>query len=246
MRKRLGIISFFVIIFIAFIMVWNYSYQQGREEAYIPLIKTPSGAVIPMEGGAFHRFEANGLDYLNMPVDENHQRSLDTYYDNRAYPGAPPSIPHPVAKEESFGGNTCIQCHQNGGFVEKFNAYAPVTPHPEMVNCRQCHVTINSNDTFTQLASANAATSGFGKLVPPAVGEGANNAMPGSPPMMPHQLHMRENCISCHAGPSAPKEIRVSHPERINCRQCHLPIEAAQSTMDASTFLRQFDELNEK
>jgi cytochrome c-type protein NapB len=239
MRKRLGIISFFVVIFVAFIVIWNYSYLQGREDAYIPVIDAPSGNYIPSERGAFLRFENPNMDYANMPVDENHQRSLKDYYDNRAYLGAPPSIPHPVAKERSFGGNTCIQCHQNGGFVEKFNAYAPVTPHPEMVNCRQCHVTKNTNTTFTEF--------NFDKMQPPKVGIGANNAMPGSPPMIPHQLQFRESCISCHAGPSAPKEIRVTHPDRINCRQCHLPKEnRAVQELDTSTFLRQFDQLNEK
>ncbi|MFT6995546.1 MAG: cytochrome c-type protein NapB, partial [Maribacter sp.] len=227
MKKRLGIISFFVAIFIAFIVVWNYSYQQGLEEAYMPVIETPTGNFIPTESGVFRRFDAAGLDYLNMPIDESHQRSLDSYYDNRAYLGAPPSIPHPVTNERSFGGNTCIQCHQNGGFVAKFNAYAPVTPHPGMVNCRQCHVTKNTTTTFKEFA--------FSKLVPPKVGVGANNVLIGSPPMMPHQLRMRESCISCHGGPSAPKEIRVSHPERINCRQCHLPKNNIQPNVDTST-----------
>ena len=37
MRKRLGIISLFVILFIAFITIWNYSYYKGQEEAYIPI-----------------------------------------------------------------------------------------------------------------------------------------------------------------------------------------------------------------
>lgn len=237
MRKRLVIISFFVIIFITFIVIWNFSYQKGLEEAYIPIIETPTGNFIPKESGVFKRFDTQ-VDFSMMPVDENHQRSLKDYYENRAYPGAPPSIPHPVAEEGSFGGNTCIQCHQNGGFVEKFDAYAPVTPHPEMVNCRQCHVTKNTNDTFKEFA--------FDKALPPKVGEGANNAMLGSPPMIPHQLQMRENCISCHAGPSAPKEIRVSHPDRINCIQCHLPKETEIPQTDESIFLRQFNNTNEE
>ena len=38
---------------------------------------------------------------------------------------------------------------------------------------------------------------------------------------MPHSLQNRENCLACHAGPAAPIEIKVSHPERSNCRQCH-------------------------
>ena len=150
MKKRLVIISFFVIIFVTFIVVWNFSYQKGLEEAYMPIIETPTGNFIPSESGVFKRSDV-ALDYLNMPVDENHQRTLKAYYTNRAFPGAPPSIPHPVAKERSLGGNTCLQCHQNGGFVEKYSAYAPITPHPEMVNCRQCHVTKNTNDTFFRI-----------------------------------------------------------------------------------------------
>jgi cytochrome c-type protein NapB len=202
------------------------------------MIESPTGnAIIPSEPGVFKRFDADA-DYLSMPIDENHQRTLTDYYENRAYPGAPPSIPHPVKKERSYGGNTCIQCHQNGGFVEKFNAYAPVTPHPEMVNCRQCHVTKNTNNTFKEFA--------FAKAEPPKVGEDINNAMPGSPPMIPHQLQMRESCISCHAGPSAPKEIRVTHPERINCRQCHLPKINEQPKIDVSTFLRKFNSTDEE
>lgn len=232
MKKRLVIISFFIIIFITFIIVWNFSYEKGLEEAYMPVIETPTGNFIPSESGVFRRSTA-GLDYLNMPVDENHQRTLKDYYNNRAFLGAPPSIPHPVKEERSLGGNTCTQCHQNGGFVEKYNAYAPITPHPEMVNCRQCHVTKNTNDTFINFT--------FDKAQAPKVGEGENNAMLGSPPTIPHQLQMRENCVSCHAGPSAPKEIRVTHPERVNCRQCHVPKMSEQAAIDVSNYLRQFN-----
>lgn len=211
MKKRLGIISLFVILFAAFIVVWNYSYYEGQEEAYIPIENTNPTPIIPSETGVFKRSDL-GLEYANMPVDENHQRSLDSYYDNRAYHGAPPSIPHPVKKERSMGANVCLQCHQNGGFTEKFNAYAPVTPHPEMVNCRQCHVPLKTERLFKG--------TDFPDLKAPKVG--VNNALVGSPPVIPHQIQMRENCLSCHAGPSAPKEIRVTHPERINCRQCHV------------------------
>ena len=230
MKNRLVIISFIVIIFIAFIIVWNFSYQKGLEEAYMPIIETPTGNFIPSESAVFKQSDVT-LDYSNMPVDENHQRKLKEYYSNRAFLGAPPSIPHPVAEERSFGGNTCIQCHQNGGFVEKYNAYAPITPHPEMTNCRQCHVTKNTNNTFKSFA--------FNKVQPPKIGEGVNNALLGSPPVIPHQLQMRESCLSCHAGSSAPKEIRVSHPERINCRQCHVPKTSKQ--IDVSNYRRQFN-----
>lgn len=223
--KRLSIISLFVLLFIAFIAVWNFSYQTGREEAYIPLENNQPIPMIPSETGVFERSQY-ALDYANMPVDKNHQRTLATYYNNRAYHGAPPSIPHPVKEERSMGENTCLQCHQNGGFTAKFNAYAPVTPHPEMVNCRQCHV--------AQLTQSTFKGTNFKKPSMPDVG--VNNALVGSPPAIPHQIQMRENCLSCHAGPSAPKEIRVTHPERINCRQCHVPTN--QENISVSEFTR--------
>lgn len=209
--KRLGIISLFVILFIAFIAVWNFSYQTGREEAYIPIENNNPVPIIPSETGVFERSE-HALYYANMPVDENHQRSLDTYYDNRAFHGAPPSIPHYVEDERNMGANACLKCHENGGFVEKFQAYSPVTPHPEMINCRQCHVPQHTNTLFKG--------TNFQMVDAPEVG--VNNALQGSPPIIPHQIQMHENCLSCHAGPSAPKEIRVTHPERVNCRQCHV------------------------
>ncbi len=233
MKKRLGIISFFVILFITFIVIWNYSYKKGLEEAYIPIKEQSLDFGIPSEKGVFTRAEF-ALDYLNMPVDEAHQRSLETYYDNRAYPGAPPSIPHELLKgERGIGGKACLQCHQNGGFVDKFDAYAPVTPHPEMINCRQCHVAQNTQTLF---AISNAT-----KIQAPKAG--VNNALPGSPPMMPHGIQMRENCLSCHAGPAAPKEIRVTHPERVNCRQCH--VSDIREFADVEIFTRTNNHQNE-
>ena len=211
MRKRLGIISLFVVLFVAFIWVWNLSYQTGLEEAYVPIDNDNPTPVIPSETGVFERSEY-ALDYANMPIDEAHQRSLKDYYKNRAFHGAPPSIPHSVEDDRNMGENSCLKCHQNGGFVTKFQAYAPVVPHPDMINCRQCHV---PEHTKTLFKGTN-----FPKIHAPEVG--VNNALKGSPPVIPHQIQMHENCLSCHAGPSAPKEIRVTHPERINCRQCHV------------------------
>lgn len=209
--KRFGIISFFAMLFIAFIAIWNFSYQTGKEEAYIPMENKNPITAIPSEKGVFTRSEF-ALDYANMPVDEEHQRLLKSYYDNRAFHGAPPSIPHPVENDRNMGENSCLKCHQNGGYVTKFEAYAPVTPHPEMINCRQCHVPQHTKGLFKG--------TNFEKIAPPLVG--VNNALDGSPPVIPHQIQMRENCLACHAGPSAPKEIRVSHPDRVNCRQCHV------------------------
>ncbi|MBU2952057.1 nitrate reductase cytochrome c-type subunit [Tamlana agarivorans] len=225
MKKRMGIISFFVVLFVAFIFIWGYSYQEGLEEAYIPLESDNHISAIPSESGVFTRAEY-ALDYANMPIDEAHQRSLETYYENRAFHGAPPSIPHPVANERSMGENVCLKCHQNGGFVDKFGAYAPVTPHPELVNCRQCHVPEQTDKLFV--------ANNFEKMKAPKAG--VNNALLTSPPIIPHQIQLHENCLSCHAGPAAPKEIRVTHPERINCRQCHVPNNKEMT--DIGTFKR--------
>ena len=34
-------------------------------------------------------------------------------------------------------------------------------------------------------------------------------ALPGSPPPIPHDLQMRSNCLACHAGPAAVREVRI-------------------------------------
>lgn len=217
--KRLVVISLFTLLFAAFIFVWNKSYESGLEDAYVPLENTfisledvNKYSIIPSESGVFERAKY-ALDYSKMPVDKNHERSLNSYYNNRAYPGAPPTIPHEIKEDNLIGGNNCLKCHENGGFVQNLNAYTPVTPHPKMVNCRQCHVLEKTSKDFK--------SNFFYKENPPIIGH--NNELVSSPPVIPHQLQMRENCLSCHAGPSALKEIRVSHPERVNCRQCHVP-----------------------
>lgn len=46
--------------------------------------------------------------------------------------GNPPAIPHPVA--EADGGQECLGCHLDG------EGGAPQTPHPQLVDCRQCHI----------------------------------------------------------------------------------------------------------
>ena len=142
-------------------------------------------------------------------------RTLDAIDELRAYPGAPPSIPHEV-EGEMVTGSVCLGCHQNGGWVPKFEAYAPVTPHPELVSCQQCHVARVEETVFRPTS--------FVRPERPALGQAA---LPGSPPPMPHGLRMRETCAACHAGPSAAPELRTDHPERVGCLQCHVPQETA-------------------
>lgn len=50
----------------------------------------------------------------------------------------------------------------------------------------------------------------------------SNRAFEGAPPTIPHTIEGREDCLMCHKDGigGAPK---ASHPERLNCDQCHVP-----------------------
>lgn len=140
-------------------------------------------------------------------------RTWRKYEDRRAFPGAPPAIPHLVDGGPDFeSGKRCAACHVKGGYVPKYNAYAPVTPHPDFYYCRQCHVPRQSETLFRETMWASVARP-----------KKSLRAMPGAPPAIPHPLQMRENCLACHSGPSSVPEIRSTHPDRGNCRQCHVP-----------------------
>ena len=137
-------------------------------------------------------------------------RTLEYFYALRAYDGPPPVIPHPISEEASLTGDTCLGCHRYGGFTPEFQAYAPVSPHPEMLNCRQCH----NPQEVSSLFKETAWTKGLPRR--------GRAHLPGGPLVIPHSIQMRENCLSCHAGPGAVSEIRTTHPERIDCMQCHV------------------------
>lgn len=225
--KRGNIIAIFVILMIAVIVILDVMLISDHTEAsqdYPAGVMEPS---IPVEEGVFERSEF-ALKYENMPHDSLHGRALEAYYENRAYAGAPPRIPHEMlASGISMGGKDCLQCHQNGGYVKRFEAYAPVTPHPQLINCNQCHVPANTDRLFKE--------STFTRAEEPEKGQAA---MEGAPPVIPHKLLMRENCLSCHAGPSAPREIRTTHPERVNCRQCHVPASSGEEFKRTADFSR--------
>lgn len=216
-RSKYFIIFLVTLLMAAMIFILNISWLASQEESIQDVETLESTVSIPTEQGVFERAEY-GLEYSEMPDDPDHQRSLDEYYENRAYYGAPPVIPHPLLSEKGIGDKSCLQCHENGGYVKQFEAYAPVTPHPELINCRQCHVAPKTKFDFVE--------NEFEKGPEPETGMAA---LPGSPPMIPHSLTMRSNCLSCHAGPAAPKEIMVTHALRVNCRQCHVPVKDMSS-----------------
>jgi cytochrome c-type protein NapB len=152
-------------------------------------------------------------------------RTLSKFYELRQYPGSPPRIPHIV--NLSFSGNEtdCLSCHRKGGYSPEFNAFAPVTPHPENILCSQCHTLVQSDELFVE--------TDWLSISPPRLGQ---SFLPGSPPAIPHSLQLRENCIACHTGPGAVAEIRVDHASRGDCRQCHVNVMQSQPL---SEFIRE-------
>jgi len=167
-----------------------------------------------------------------------HPRTLATVHYLRAYPGAPPRIPHPLTADE-FRTDACRTCHERGGFSVRFSAYVPVTPHPERGICLQCHVGLDSvigaaapdpnpNARCPQChGPSGGPVRAEGKATwPTTVWPALPQLTPDrDPPPIPHDLQFRENCLTCHGGPSAVAEIRTKHPEWANCRQCHVALD---------------------
>lgn len=167
-----------------------------------------------------------------------HPRTLSTYRALRAYPGAPPRIPHGLTPKE-FQTGDCNACHQRGGYSQRFGAYVPITPHPDLGACLQCHVgdaalmaiPLPSTDPSARCRQCHAPGT-TPKLAEPAGWTPPSwpatiATSPGEPPPpIPHTLQLRGNCLACHAAPSGVQEIRTTHADRGNCRQCHLALDA--------------------
>ena len=178
---------------------------------------------------------------------EAHPRTLKTFRYLRAYPGAPPRVPHGLTPDE-FRTGACKTCHERGGYSQRFAAYAPVTPHPEWGFCLQCHV---GDDAVTGISHPSSdpnarcrqchGPSGPARQDRDATVDWRTTAWPQlpritrgrNPPTIPHDLQSRGNCLACHAGPAAVAEIRTAHPQWTDCRQCHVTREA-----DVGTFTR--------
>jgi len=156
----------------------------------------------------FVNYDQISEDYL---AGTSTGRTLSEYYSRRQYPGSPPFIPHKV-EEPDLAPVECLTCHARGGWTEELKKNTPITPHPEQVACRQCHITVTEAKPFVETDWMSVA--------PPRLGRAS---LPGAPPPVPHDIQMRGNCVSCHVGPGTVAAIRVEHPSRGNCRQCHVP-----------------------
>jgi cytochrome c-type protein NapB len=207
-----------------------------------PPAVTVTGAVVPIFAEAqVFRTSAAVLAIAPTPGPRRsaHPRTLATYRSLRSYPGAPPRVPHGLTPNE-FRTGGCTTCHERGGFSQRFGAYVPVTPHPEMGQCLQCHVgtsqlmaiSLPGTDSSARCRQCHALGGGRWtdstlNWIPMAWPAVARTRREGDPPLIPHALDMRANCLACHSPPSAVAEIRASHPERAACRQCHLVADGA-------------------
>jgi cytochrome c-type protein NapB len=129
---------------------------------------------------------------------------------NRAFNGAPPTIPHVI---DQMSTASCMACHGEGFKSESLRISK--MSHQFLANCTQCHV----ESSPSHMEAAIFGDNSFVGLPAPT---GGPRAFDGAPPIIPHSTWMRVNCMSCH-GLSSPQGIRTTHPWRQNCQQCHAP-----------------------
>lgn len=146
---------------------------------------------------------------------------------NRAFNGAPPTIPHAVHQTSTAA---CVACHSEGAKTQTLRV--PKMSHQFLANCTQCHIEATPRHMTASLFRKNS----FAGLAAP---NGGPRAYPGAPPQIPHSTWMRSDCLSCH-GFAGPQGIRTTHPWRKNCQQCHAPSSELDQTMLAAepTFLK--------
>ncbi len=195
-----------LVVALPFVVLSALSYEPKDIEAAV--VEAQSQNFDQAGDAIFESYDRISRNYLEGTSTE---RTLSEYYSRRQYPGSPPYISHKV-ENENRAQNNCLTCHAKGGWAEEFKRHTPLTPHPEQVYCRQCHLKMITEKLFV----ANNWTS----IPPPRLGR---SHLPGAPVPIPHDLQMRGNCIACHVGPGAVTAIRVEHPSRGNCRQCHVP-----------------------
>ncbi|MBW2707468.1 MAG: nitrate reductase cytochrome c-type subunit [Deltaproteobacteria bacterium] len=172
------------------------------------IVKTEGNNFDQSGQAIFINYDQLSREYL---AGTSTERTLSSYYDRRQYPGSPPFIPHKV-EEADLAQIECLACHARGGWSEELKGHTPVTPHPEQIACRQCHIEQTDAKLFVDIDWMSVSTPRLGR-----------SDLPGAPPPIPHELQMRGNCIACHVGPGTVASIRVEHPSRGNCRQCHVP-----------------------
>lgn len=230
-----GIVALMVIVLLS-LTDDLVSPRAATDPATVDRIMKPVRTV-PAEADVFRIRAADlAMDPSSERRPDAQPRNLSLHRGLRAFPGAPPRITHGLESQE-LRSPDCNACHVQGGYSPRFGAYVPVTPHPELEGCLQCHVPdgelvgIGFPDpvpgavcyqchTTVEDRSMTFVSLDWPEPDWPDIGQ---RAAEGSPPWIPHDLHFRGNCLACHGGPGAVAEIRTDHPEWANCRQCHVP-----------------------
>lgn len=154
-------------------------------------------------------------------------KALAERANNRAYAGAPPTVPHPV---KQTGDLACAACHTDG--LEVRGRVASPMSHPFMTNCTQCHVPSNpAGPDDPELLGPMSEENTFVGMAEPS---GGPVAWMGAPPQIPHQTWMRNECASCH-GSLGKAGMKSTHPWRQNCMQCHAPSAQFDQDMPPAT-----------
>lgn len=117
----------------------------------------------------------------------------------------------------------CVACH-------KADTISPnMLPHPNMPNCRQCHIVQGDEDVKPFRRNSHAGIAASARLPRPHR---------GVPPVVPHRFFMRENCLACHGPQAEPAILRTTHPTRANCRQCHVGVDRAVGLFRKNLLMR--------
>jgi cytochrome c-type protein NapB len=150
------------------------------------------------------------------PDDVARRAALARREERRAYDGAPPTVPHPIAER---GQLPCLTCHQMGFQLEA--AHASAISHETLLQCTQCHV--SSVGPFPpDMTRVEGRVGDVNFFIGLAATPQGTRAWFGAPPTIPHTTWMRSQCASCHAL-QGHQGIQTSHPERQSCVQCHAP-----------------------
>jgi cytochrome c-type protein NapB len=150
------------------------------------------------------KFDKPGIFDAVTRTEDMKREALADRAKNRAYDGAPPTIPHSV---EAQSAAACLACHRDG--IKVGDRVASAVSHAHFSNCLQCHVAQSPVPVANDFLGVFRAGPG-------------TRASPGAPPTIPHTTWMRENCMSCHGLLTRPG-IRTTHPWLTNCTQCHAP-----------------------
>lgn len=182
---------------------------------YRDLREMRRGPNAELYAGAFERL-GEGLPGVlaEVPPQTDEQRGavMASRARQRAFDGAPPTIPHAVHGQSTF---ECLACHEKGAIVA--GKRAPAMSHERHDSCTQCHAPSAGGPPSPPPAAITSST-----FVGQAPLERGARAWTGAPPTIPHTTAMRSTCGSCH-GVAGALGMRSTHPWRESCTQCHAP-----------------------